>query len=198
MSDKKLLVGRTWNVDGTWYEPEKFLRKTYPSVVQFEYTDTTSSAGDWWGYIVQRILNRWYLIIFGQDNNYPDKGYTLRTAQTWLACFPYEPSKEEIYSILFPQPKQDLLYTFVDNIEIGLTEEDANHGYHMGECDDDVKELIEVDYIKEQLSKYSDEELRNAVRAYAVEDTESMNRERLEKWIVFLAAGNIIDEDYSR
>lgn len=98
--NKALLTGRTYQVDGTWYAPEKKL-KEFPSVVMTELYHTSSSAGDWDGYFVQKLNNRYYLIIFSQQNNgFGAAGFTLWTAGTPMAEFSEMPTKELIYNII--------------------------------------------------------------------------------------------------
>ena len=76
---KGLLTYRNYNVpENNWYAPQKFL-KSFPSVVEAEYINTTSSAGDWDGYLIQKIGNRYHVIFFFQENNYPGGGFTLTT-----------------------------------------------------------------------------------------------------------------------
>ncbi len=65
-------------VIGNWYEPVKVL-SNYKSVVKVEYLESSSSAGDWSGYFIQKIGNKYYFILFNQENNYPDLSFTLAT-----------------------------------------------------------------------------------------------------------------------
>lgn len=98
---KNLLTARTYQVDGNWYAPEEFLQG-FSSVVKTELFNTTSSAGDWDGYFIQKILNRYYLIIFSQVNNgFGASGFTLYTDRKPKAVFKDEPSRDTIYDILF-------------------------------------------------------------------------------------------------
>lgn len=58
----------------------------FQSVMEVKYTDWTSSAGDWSGYIVQQIGNVSYMIPFSQTNNHPRSGFTVHTGKrtfTW-------------------------------------------------------------------------------------------------------------------
>lgn len=100
LSNKALLTGRAYQVDGTWYAPEEKLRG-FASVVMTELYNTTSSAGDWDGYFVQKLNNRYYLIIFSQYNNgFGATGFTLLTANTPMAEFSEMPTKKLIYDII--------------------------------------------------------------------------------------------------
>ncbi len=79
MNDKRLLTQREWNVEGTWYAPLHYLRDNFNSVVYCEHSNTTNSAGDWEGVMLQRLGNTVYAIPFCQENNHPNKGFTLST-----------------------------------------------------------------------------------------------------------------------
>lgn len=82
--NKMLLTNRSYNTaeDDTlplsWYSPKTLLRR-FLSVKRLEYMNMCSSAGDWQGYIIQRLQGRYYLIPFWQENNYPRAGYTVST-----------------------------------------------------------------------------------------------------------------------
>jgi hypothetical protein len=55
--------------------------------------------------------------------------------------------------------------------------------------------VVNEPYVHEQLSKYTDEELRKSVKAYGVEDVDTFDRHTLEMYVVWLVAGNIVDEE---
>lgn len=97
-----IMTNRTYHVNGTWYAPQKKLEEM-KSVVEAELTDTTSSAGDWSGYFVQKVFRTYYLIEFSQQNDYPEgRGFTLLTAEEPTALFDHKPEREEIANVLFP------------------------------------------------------------------------------------------------
>lgn len=73
-----LLTNRRYDVSGNWYTPLHIL-KDFRSVIKAKLWDTTSSAGDWNGYFIQRIGTMFYLIPFSQVNNWPKSGFTLYT-----------------------------------------------------------------------------------------------------------------------
>jgi hypothetical protein len=83
------------NINGNWYEPLNFL-KNLKNTIKAELTDTMSSAGDWSGYFIQKKNKKYYVIGFGQENNFPGQGFTLQTSGI-LARFDYKPSEEEVY-----------------------------------------------------------------------------------------------------
>jgi len=84
--------------------------------------------------------------------------------------------------------------TYVGCIDLEMTLEDAKACYHQGRCDDDVEAAMETDYIKEQLTQLTNEEIRETLYEYGCEFDEN-DRNDMESLIVWLAAGNII-EDY--
>lgn len=79
MADKRILTGRRWHMDGKWFAPRKFLRDNFASVVYCDYMETTSSAGDWTGLIIQHLNGKLYVTVFSQENNYPCSGFNLTT-----------------------------------------------------------------------------------------------------------------------
>ena len=93
---------------------------------------------------------------------------------------------------------EETVYTYVQDIEFEMTLEDAKHGDHMGLCDEDVFDLVNTDYIREQLDKLDTEYIRENIRAYGLDDIDKMDRIELEHYLVWLAAGNIVDDDYSK
>jgi hypothetical protein len=85
---------------------------------------------------------------------------------------------------------------FFNRFTIDLTLEQAMKGSHQGSCDLDVAELIKESTIHRQLDAISAEKIREELQEYGAWDDEELadearNRER----IVWLAAGNIRDEE---
>jgi len=79
-----ILTGRKYFVKGSWYEPIHKI-KSFDSVEHALLWDTTSSAGDWYGYFVQKIGSQRYLIQFSQENN--SDGFTLWTSNKPIATW---------------------------------------------------------------------------------------------------------------
>jgi len=73
---------------------------------------------------------------------------------------------------------------------------------HSGSCDDDCEAVRHIPYIRKQLDKLSNEQLESAAREYGVEfekyEGRDIPRDVLEIYIVWLSAGDIVDEVYSR
>jgi hypothetical protein len=110
---KSLLINRTYNtVDlpgskNNWYSHRDVFDQ-FKSIVECQLTIASSSAGDWEGYITQRIGKRNYVIPFFQENNYPRAGFTIRTAQ--FPAFSYEGDLmpiEEVCKILYEGADND-------------------------------------------------------------------------------------------
>lgn len=102
MNEKQLLINRKFNLNEgrvNWFSALHKLRE-YPSVQIVDFYDTTSSAGDWGGYIVQKIKKTSYLILFSQENNYPSYGYTIYTDDHISASWNFDATKDDAESIL--------------------------------------------------------------------------------------------------
>jgi len=85
-----LLTGRRFIITSrdtagrlTWYSPLTYLKDRYPSVVEVDHYDTTSSAGDWSGYLIQHVGKRFFLILFSQENRHPADGFAVTTDDRW-------------------------------------------------------------------------------------------------------------------
>jgi len=74
-----------------------------------------------------------------------------------------------------------------------MTEHDAHLCYHQGQCDDDVERVMQLDYIKKQLAEISTDAMVEAISEYGP-DLASADRHEIEMFIVWIAAGNIVDE----
>lgn len=88
-------------MDGTWYAPQEFLEK-YKSVVKTGYLDQTSSAGDWSGYVLQKIGKTFHVILFWQSNSYPNSGFDVTTDAFPLLSFDGEmPTEKELEEMIW-------------------------------------------------------------------------------------------------
>lgn len=70
-----------------WFGGLKLLKKDYKSIVKADFNNTTSSAGDWTGYILQKIGNTYYCIPVFQENQYPREGYKTYTGNRNIFVF---------------------------------------------------------------------------------------------------------------
>ncbi len=79
-------------------------------------------------------------------------------------------------------------------IELRITKDEAASGSHQGQCDDDIEALSKVPRIKRQLDKLSPTLVRDELRGCGFEDDklddDDMNLQRL----LWLACGDIVDE----
>lgn len=58
----------------------RIIKERFSSVLAVEFMDTTSSAGDWSGIIVQKIgKEKCVAIIFSMENKYPHNGFNVYT-----------------------------------------------------------------------------------------------------------------------
>jgi len=102
--DKRLLTNREINTANfpdlplSWYAPRQYFSQ-FKTVRDVNLFDTTSSAGDWTGYIEQKIGKTSHLIIFSQENNYPHAGFTAWTGEV-IASWQGDMTREEIYQII--------------------------------------------------------------------------------------------------
>ena len=67
-------AGRTTTTD-----VKDIIMTKFKSVVNVEYLETTSSAGDWSGVIVQQLRGKCYGVPFSIENRYPDDGFDVHT-----------------------------------------------------------------------------------------------------------------------
>ena len=79
----KLLTDKTFATKtNNWYAPTKELEEKYLSVVAVSLKNMTSSAGDWSGFIIQKVGKNTFIAIgFSQYNNHPHDGFTLYTCE---------------------------------------------------------------------------------------------------------------------
>lgn len=94
-----LYINQEVQVDGSWYAPLEHL-KEQEGVTEAHHWDTTSSAGDWDGYFIQKQGNKYYLITFYQENNgFGNVGFTLHTDGVRFE-FETKPKEEEIPELM--------------------------------------------------------------------------------------------------
>ena len=79
----KLLTNITFaTATNNWYAPTKELKEKYRSIIETELMDTTSSAGDWSGFIIQKTgKNTFVAIGFSQYNSHPHDGFSIMTCE---------------------------------------------------------------------------------------------------------------------
>lgn len=63
----------------------RMIQEMFMSVLRVEFMDTTSSAGDWSGIIVQKIgKEKCIAIIFSMENRYPSDGFNVYTDKVYF------------------------------------------------------------------------------------------------------------------
>lgn len=110
----EILTNKNFEVSGSWYSPTKKLMEM-DGVIDAEHLDTTSSAGDWSGYFVQKSGNKVYFIPFYQENI--GNGYSVSTDNVY-ASWQYN---KENYDETLKSVIDDYLSSFGDG---GITYED--------------------------------------------------------------------------
>ena len=85
--------------------------------------------------------------------------------------------------------------TYFDRFTIALALEDALNCSHPGACDNDVAEVLTLDYVRNQFKHINDHDLSTELRDYGAWDAEELSdRAANEARIIWIAAGNIRDE----
>lgn len=88
LTEREFLV-TSKDTDGarlTWFSHQNFLRKKFSSILRVELVDTTSSCGDWGGFILQRHGNTVMAINYCQTNT--RNGFVINTGKVFASC-PY-------------------------------------------------------------------------------------------------------------
>lgn len=87
------------------------------------------------------------------------------------------------------------MIAYFNRFTIEMTKNEAHTGSHQGQCYDDVKYLLTLPKIKKQLSKISDDDLVSELKEYGAWDNEELkNRNDNEERIIWISAGNIVEE----
>ena len=85
---------------GNWYAPKEWI-KEHKSIVVCGLWNTTSSAGDWDGYFIQKFSGKYGLFIFSQENRaFNGLGFNLYINPNAVAIFDYCPLESEIFEIM--------------------------------------------------------------------------------------------------
>lgn len=86
--------------------------------------------------------------------------------------------------------------TYFDRFTIDMTLEDALSASHPGPCDEDVKILLQKDYIKAQFEKLDPADIAAELDEYgAWDDVELADVEQNRVRILWIAAGDIREEE---
>jgi hypothetical protein len=91
------------------------------------------------------------------------------------------------------------MYATFERFEIKMTLAQAEGASHQGQCDDDVAALLTEPSIKRQLAKIPAASIAAELAEYGAWDDEELsdvaaNQER----IVWIAAGNIVEEQHEK
>ena len=89
----------------------------------------------------------------------------------------------------------DVSFEKQPSFDVGMKYGDALLCCHPGSCDDDC----EVPYIRKQLNKLTREQMKAALYECSSDyDNREMLRDELELYIVWMTAGDIVDNVYKR
>lgn len=83
--------------------------------------------------------------------------------------------------------------------ELNIKYGDCKQCCHMGICDDDCEMMRTEGYIRKQLDEISNEQMFGYIREYVCDEDISekvKDRDWLELYLIWIVAGNIIDEVY--
>ena len=87
------------------------------------------------------------------------------------------------------------MFASFNRFEIEMTRAQAHAASHQGQCDDDVAELLRHPKIARQLRKIGPDKIREELAEYgAWDDDELADDEANKARIVWIAAGNIVEE----
>jgi hypothetical protein len=88
---------------------------------------------------------------------------------------------------------------FERGLTIKLTLDEARSASHPGQCGADVRALSLVRHVARQLAKLDKVAVREELRSYGAWDDEELldNEQNLQR-LLWLAAGDIADQGYSR
>ena len=87
----KILTNRSLVLNKRIYASDvpRIIKERFSSVLMVEFMDTTSSAGDWSGVIVQKIgKTKCVAIIFSMENKYPRDGFNVYTDDVYYDLLP--------------------------------------------------------------------------------------------------------------
>lgn len=84
-------------------------------------------------------------------------------------------------------------------IELAILGDDASAGSHSDSCDNDIEALLTVPYIAEQIDAIDPKLLADELREWgAWDDAELSDHEQNKARILWLACGDIADEQVTR
>lgn len=82
--------------------------------------------------------------------------------------------------------------TYIENIELEIPLQAVKSICHSGDNSEAVKAHLD-EFITNQLTPYTQQQLAQAVVAYGIEDTDTMTIEQLQEYILWIGAWDIFD-----
>lgn len=89
----------------------------------------------------------------------------------------------------------ELMTIDYDTFDFTLQEDDAESAFHIGDCEGDVKAVLEKDYVRHQLDGLTDKVIEDHLLQY---DLPRKGRGSNEMYLVWMVAGDIADREYER
>lgn len=88
------------------------------------------------------------------------------------------------------------MWATFNRFQVEMTLDEAMTGSHQGECDEDVEYLCSLPHIKKQLEEIDPRLIAEELREYGAWDSEELaDHEQNKRRIIWIAAGNIRDEE---
>ena len=82
--------------------------------------------------------------------------------------------------------------TYIENIELEIPAQAVESICQSGDNSEAVKAQLD-EFITNQLTPYTQQQLAQAVAAYGIEDTDTMTIEQLQEYILWIGAWDIFD-----
>ena len=91
------------------------------------------------------------------------------------------------------------MIAYFNRFHIEMTLAQANEASHQGICDEDVAALVKHPKIARQLAKINADDIRSELREYGAWETdELMDSDANNARIIWIAAGDILNEQYEK
>lgn len=87
------------------------------------------------------------------------------------------------------------MIAYFERFEIQMTKKQALQGSHLGRCDDDIQQLLELPTIKRQFSRIDHAKIQAELKEYGAWDEQELsNIQENQARILWIACGNIREE----
>lgn len=79
------------------------------------------------------------------------------------------------------------------SLQLEISLEDAESGYHTGQCDDDIEGLRKLPHIRSQVFNWDEDDVREELINYGYDPNDLENSYDNESRLLWLACGSIVD-----